>query len=110
MTTREYGQSNIIRGLGDPASTAPDGTTFYDDTNAAMPAKWVCFGNVWTPLTPIGARAVANLPAAAAGNLGWRGTATNSNAALTAGIGAVVAGGGASVVPVFSDGTNWRIG
>lgn len=35
---------------------------------------------------------------------------TNSNATLTAGIGAVVAAGGANVVPVFSDGTNWRIG
>lgn len=34
----------------------------------------------------------------------------NSNAALTAGIGAVVAGGGANVVPVFCDGADWRIG
>lgn len=39
-----------------------------------------------------------------------RRTVTDSNAALTAGIGAVVAGGGANVVPVFSDGANWRIG
>jgi len=34
----------------------------------------------------------------------------NSNAALTAGIGAVVAGGGSNTVPVFCDGANWRIG
>jgi len=39
-----------------------------------------------------------------------RRTVTDSNATLTAGIGAVVAGGGANIVPVFSDGTNWRIG
>lgn len=41
---------------------------------------------------------------------GQRKFVTDSNAALTAGIGAVVAGGGANNVPVVSDGTNWRIG
>lgn len=41
---------------------------------------------------------------------GQRKFVTDSNAALTAGIGAVVAGGGANNVPVVADGTNWRIG
>ena len=54
--------------------------------------------------------AFASLPAAAAGLRGARATVTNSNATLTAGIGAIVAPGGANVVPVFCDGTNWRIG
>ena len=54
--------------------------------------------------------AVAALPAAATAGAGARATVTDSNATLTAGIGAVVAAGGANVVPVFSDGTNWRIG
>lgn len=54
--------------------------------------------------------AVASLPAAALVGAGARSAVTDSNAALTAGIGAVVAGGGANIVPVFSDGTNWRIG
>lgn len=35
---------------------------------------------------------------------------SDSNAALAAGHGNVVAGGGANVVPVYHDGTNWRIG
>lgn len=52
--------------------------------------------------------AVGSLPAA--GTAGRRAYVTDSNAALTAGIGAIVAGGGANVVPVFDDGTNWRIG
>jgi len=46
-------------------------------------------------------------------NSRMKGTTTwvsDSNQTLAAGIGAVVAGGGANVVPVFSDGTNWRIG
>lgn len=53
---------------------------------------------------------VSSLPAAATAGAGARATVTDATQALTAGIGAVVAGGGANVVPVFSDGTNWRIG
>jgi hypothetical protein len=54
--------------------------------------------------------AVASLPTPSATYQGARGTVNNSNATLTAGIGAIVAGGGTNVVPVFCDGTNWRIG
>lgn len=53
---------------------------------------------------------VASLPAAAAGNKGFRAFVTDATQTMTAGIGAVVAGTGANNVPVFSDGTNWRIG
>ena len=53
---------------------------------------------------------VALLPTASASIAGMRMAVNNSNAALTAGIGAVVAAGGSNIVPVFCDGTNWRIG
>lgn len=53
---------------------------------------------------------VAQLPAASTAIAGTRAVVSNSNAALTAGIGAVVAAGGSNIVPVFCDGTNWRIG
>lgn len=53
---------------------------------------------------------VAQLPAASTALAGTRSAVSNSNATLTAGIGAVVAGGGSNVVPVFCDGANWRIG
>lgn len=53
---------------------------------------------------------VATLPAAANAGAGYRTFVTDSTATTTAGIGAVVAGGGANGVPVYSDGTNWRIG
>jgi hypothetical protein len=52
--------------------------------------------------------AVASLPPA--GNIGSRGFVTNATATLTAGLGAIVAGGGTNKVPVYDDGTNWRIG
>lgn len=53
---------------------------------------------------------VANLPAAVVAGAGARAAVSDANATLTTGIGAVVAGGGANIVPVFCDGTNWRIG
>lgn len=51
-------------------------------------------------------QAVAALPSAAA-NQGTRTFVTDSNSTVFYN---VVAGGGTDFVPVFSDGTNWRIG
>lgn len=50
---------------------------------------------------------VAALPAAATAAAGARMFVTDANATTFA---SVVAGGGANIVPVYSDGTNWRIG
>ena len=61
----------------------------------------------WVKTTPV---AVASLVAAATAGAGARHAVTDSNTAYTAGIGAIVAAGGANIVPVFCDGTNWRIG
>lgn len=53
---------------------------------------------------------VATLPAAADAGAGARAYVTDSNATLAAGLGNTVAGGGSNKTPVFSDGTNWKIG
>jgi len=59
----------------------------------------------------IGELAVASLPTCNAANGGSRASVNDSNAAsFTVGIGAVVANGGSTHVPVYCDGTNWRIG
>lgn len=50
---------------------------------------------------------VATLPAAAAGYTGFRAFVTDANATTFA---SIVAGGGSNGVPVYCDGTNWRIG
>lgn len=62
----------------------------------------------FTSTVKTGGFTVATLPAA--GTVGRRAYVTDANATFTAGIGAVVAGGGANKVPVFDDGVNWRIG
>ena len=65
----------------------------------------------WTILTTGGVRqdtvTVANLPAAGTVGNGTRYFVTDATATTFA---SVVAGGGANNVPVYSDGTNWRIG
>ena len=54
-----------------------------------------------------GTLTVATLPAAATAGAGARSFVTDANATTFA---SVVAAGGANGVPVYSDGTNWRIG
>jgi len=51
--------------------------------------------------------AVTSLPAAATAGAGARSMVTDATVTTFA---SIVAGGGANAVPVFSDGTNWRIG
>jgi hypothetical protein len=50
---------------------------------------------------------VATLPSAATSGVGARAFVSN---ALTPTFGATVVGGGAVAVPVYSDGTNWKVG
>ena len=50
---------------------------------------------------------VADLPVAAAISVGARAFVTNSSVTT---FNLIVAGGGSSGVPVFFDGTNWRVG
>lgn len=52
-----------------------------------------------------------SLPAASVDNAGERTTVSNSSVASAGNFGAIVGtSGGANIVPVYSDGTNWRIG
>ena len=50
---------------------------------------------------------VATLPSAATAGAGARSFVTNASAPT---FGATVAGGGAVFTPVYSDGTNWKVG
>ena len=53
---------------------------------------------------------VANLPSVSTAIKGAHAFVSDSNAALAAGHGNIVAGGGSNAVPVYCDGINWRIG
>jgi hypothetical protein len=96
--------------------TAPAGEMLGPLPSAATRANFVLgfdgSGNpIATTIGSIGPPVVtASLPAPSLSNKGARATVTDANTTLTAGIGAVVVGGGTNTVPVFCDGTNWRIG
>lgn len=54
--------------------------------------------------------ALASLPTASDAGMGARAFITDGSTTLALGIGATAAGGGSNKVPVYSDGTNWRLG
>lgn len=84
----------ISKGAADSATTV----TLSSDASASFAGS-----------VKIAAIAVANLPASPVE--GMRASVNDSNAvSFTAGIGAIVAAGGSTHVPVYYDGTNWRIG
>jgi hypothetical protein len=93
-----------------PSETAPDPSYGDEGQMAFKPSTgqwWMKSGGVWVPSAGYSPVAVASLPAAAAGLAGARNFVTNATATTFA---SVVVGGGANGVPVYCDGTNWRIG
>lgn len=104
---------DIVAGANSVDIKGPDGRALIFragglDTEMTLNARpFVLSGT--QPQLQLPAVAVGALPAAATYR-GLRGTVTDSNAAASGNFGAIVANGGANVVPVFSDGTNWRIG
>lgn len=95
------------------ASAIGDGTnTTVIGTSSTTQAR--IYGNgIFTGFVKTGSGTVTSLTgalAAATAGQGARYMVTDSNASMATGIGNTVVGGGANIVPVYSDGTNWRIG
>lgn len=116
MTTGT-GNPQIMFGEGPPVALAPQGTRYFNTGAASGAGEWVMNGGSWLNVgNNVGNFATVALLTAAgafpagASTKGLRASVNDSNAAFTAGIGAVLAGGGVNVVPCFCDGTNWRIG
>lgn len=87
---------------GLPISTGVSGLGTGVATFLATPSST----NLQTALTGK-TTTVAGLPAAGTAGAGYRSFVTDANATTFA---SIVAAGGANGVPVYSDGTNWRIG
>lgn len=95
-----------------PAGTPIKFSALGSDTNITILLQPQGAGIVAsTTALKTGTVAVGSLPTCNAAARGTHYFVTDSNAAsFTAGIGAIVAAGGATNVPVVCDGTNWRIG
>ena len=87
-------------------------TTLTGGVAGNMVATGAVSGTTLTASTYLasGTIAVGSLPAAATAGASARYFVTDSNVVATGNFGNVVAAGGANKVPVYSDGTNWRIG
>jgi hypothetical protein len=95
----------------DPAGVT-DGYLFYAGANDAT-NKWSFYGEAGAGKAEIldgvqtGVLAVVALPTPSAAIQGMRQMVNDATATTFA---SIVAGGGANIVPVYCDGTNWRIG
>lgn len=99
---------------------APSGAFYVSDRNAlvvvtngstADQAALIAAGcTTLYPLTTLALPVFTAATLPAASPAGQSSFVSDSSVTLAAGLGAVVAGGGTNVVPVYSDGTNWRIG
>ena len=102
------GANNTLVGNGSQASSATvsNEVTIGNSsvTSLRAPGLTMTVGLKWINN---GTQTVAALVAAATAGAGARAVVTDANATT---FHSIVAGGGANVVPVFSDGTNWRIG
>jgi hypothetical protein len=102
------GANNTLVGNGSQASSATvsNEITLGNSSVTSMraPGLTMTVGLKWINN---GTQTVAALVAAGTAGAGARAVVTDANATT---FHSIVAGGGANVVPVFSDGTNWRIG
>lgn len=99
---------NYIGFKGSRTTVSPSITATGSDTNLdlILAAKGTGVVNCSMPVK-VPVYTVATLPAAATAIRGARAMVTDANAAT---FNSTVAGGGANIVPVFCDGTNWKIG
>jgi hypothetical protein len=102
------GDNNVVIGYDADVSSATVSNEITlgnsSITSLRVPGLTLTAGAKWINN---GTQTVAALVAAATAGAGARAVVTDANATT---FHAIVAGGGANVVPVFSDGTNWRIG
>ena len=106
------GKLSLVDSLS-PADQVPFDSSSQGDWRAFSLTTLVSFlssaftsfaASSYVKVTP---KTVAGLPSAVTAGAGARATVTDANATT---FNAIVAGGGANILPVHSDGTNWRIG
>lgn len=89
-------KSNVVV-IGKNAVASADNTVQLGDENVSC-------GRIGAPM------AVASLPSAATVGAGYRAFVTDANQTLAADLGSTVTGTGGNTIPVWSDGTNWKVG
>jgi len=101
-------QINTNATVGNSTVAVNNGVVLAGNSDAGATVKWSL--NSANGTFKQAATVVASLPSAATVGSGARHFVTDATVTVTAGIGATVAGGGSNFAPVYSDGTNWKIG
>lgn len=84
-----------------------DGSVRFNPTTKTVE---IYSNQAWRSVTGAMALTVATLPSAVTALAGARSFVTDSSVVAAGNFGVTVVGGGVNSVPVYSDGTNWRIG
>jgi hypothetical protein len=106
VVTSDYGLSKVV------APRLPDATIDYDpkyidQLNNILRLYFNQLDKILGQLNANAPVVVADLPSASVAGVGSRAFVTNSSVST---FGSTVAGGGSTKVPVYSDGTNWKVG
>ena len=80
---------------------------YFDQLNNVLRLYFNQIDSILGQLTANAPLTVATLPSAATAGVGSRAFVTDSSVST---FGSTVAGGGSTKVPVYSDGTNWKVG
>jgi hypothetical protein len=80
---------------------------YLDDTNKVLRQYFITLDNFIGQFKVSYTGTVADLPSASVAGIGGRAFVTDSSVST---FGTTVAGGGSTKVPVYSDGTNWKVG
>ena len=90
-----------------PNATQQYNPRYLDQLNNILRLYFNQIDSILGQLTANVPLTVAKLPSAATAGVGSRAFVTDSSVST---FGTTVAGGGATKVPVYSDGTNWKVG
>jgi hypothetical protein len=80
---------------------------YQEQLNNVLRLYFNQLNNILGQLNAVSPTTVANLPSAAVAGVGSRLFVTDSSVST---FGTTVTGGGSTKVPVYSDGTNWKVG
>ena len=102
--------SSVLNQIAAPR--LPDATKEYDpryidQLNNILRLYFIQINNLFGQLTANTPLTVATLPSATTAGVGSRAFVTDSSVST---FGTTVTGGGSTKVPVYSDGTNWKVG
>ena len=90
-----------------PNATQQYDPRYIDQLNNVLRLYFNQIDSILGQLTANAPLTVATLPSAATAGVGSRAFVTDSSVST---FGTTVAGGGSTKVPVYSDGTNWKVG